>query len=56
MCEVHGMISASEKMTIYSEKTRPSAAALGFKFFEFKSCCRLHIRFRCAVYFNRSSM
>jgi len=58
MCEIHGMISASEKMTIYSEKktNQPSAAALGFKFIVLKRYCRLHGRFRCAVYFNRSAM
>jgi len=50
------MISAREKMVIYSEKTSHSAAALRFKFLVLKSYCRLHGRFRCAVYCNRSSM
>jgi len=29
MCEVHGMISASEKVTIYSEKNSPLSGCFG---------------------------
>jgi hypothetical protein len=33
MCEIHGVIQASEKIGhLQKEKNRPSAAALGFKF------------------------